>query len=174
MNKAIFGPKINLSKSLLQALFVIAPIFVIALAAFSGCRQNVEKTYKVDGTNQVQPERPGRIKLMVGQSVLWVEAADNPLARERGLMFRKSLPWDEGMLFIFEYPQMQSFWMKNTYLPLDIAFISDRGVIINILTMRPLDEGPRYLSQGPALYVIETNAGWFAKNNIKTGDKIKF
>jgi hypothetical protein len=89
-------------------------------------------------------------------------------------MFRKTMPGDEGMLFIFEYPQMQSFWMRNTYLPLDIAFISEQGVIINILTMKPLDEGPRYRSLAPALYVIEANAGWFGQNGIKAGDQVRF
>jgi uncharacterized membrane protein (UPF0127 family) len=149
-------------------------ITTLAFVLFAGCRQNAEKTYRPDKTSQAQTERPGRIKLAVGQSVLWVEVADNPRSREQGLMFRKTMPGDEGMLFIFEHPQMQSFWMKNTYLPLDIAFISEQGVIINIRTMKPLDEGPRYRSLAPALYVIETNAGWFEQNGIKAGDKVKF
>ncbi|MBU1355788.1 MAG: DUF192 domain-containing protein [Candidatus Edwardsbacteria bacterium] len=149
-------------------------ITTLAFVLFAGCRQKAEKTYRPDKTEQVQPERHGRIKLTVGQSVLWVEVVDNPRSREQGLMFRKSMPEDEGMLFIFEYPQMQSFWMKNTFLPLDIAFISDQGVIINILTMKPLDEGPRYHSLAPALYVIEANAGWFGQNGVKAGDKVIF
>jgi hypothetical protein len=147
---------------------------ILALALIAGCREKIEKPYRQDQPGRVQAERPGRIKLTVGQSVLWAEVADNPRSREQGLMFRKSLPGDEGMLFIFEYPQMQSFWMRNTYLPLDIAFISEQGVIINILTMKPLDEGPRYHSLAPALYVIETNAGWFGQNGIKAGDKVRF
>jgi hypothetical protein len=100
--------------------------------------------------------------------------ADRPASREKGLMFRRSLPEDEGMLFVFEYPQMQSFWMRNTYLPLDIAFLSEQRVIINILTMKPLDEGPRYRSSAPALYVIEANAGWFSSHGIAPGDRAVF
>lgn len=149
-------------------------ITILTLILVVGCRESAEKTYRPDKTDQIQPQRPGRTRLSIGKKDLWVEVADNPRSRERGLMFRKSMPGDEGMLFIFEYPQMQSFWMKNTFLPLDIAFISDQGVIINILTMKPLDEGPRYHSLAPALYVIEANAGWFEKSGIKAGDKVKF
>ncbi len=105
---------------------------------------------------------------------LWVEVADRPDTRQIGLMFRKKLPEDEGMLFIFEESQMLDFWMKNTYLPLDIAFISSSGIIINIESMKPLDEGPRYRSQSPARYALEVNQGWFARRGIKPGDKINF
>ncbi len=149
-------------------------IIILILISAAGCRQGAEKTYRRYETNQTQPERPGRTKLSIAKKDLWVEVVDDPRSREQGLMFRKSMPEDEGMLFIFEYSQMQSFWMKNTFLPLDIAFISEQGVIINILTMKPLDEGPRYRSLAPALYVVETNAGWFGKNGIKAGDKVKF
>jgi len=145
------------------------------LLSVMGCRQeSVRNSQQTNAAEQQQSERPGRTKIMIGSQVLWVEIADQPDTRERGLMFRKSMPGDEGMLFIFEYPQMQSFWMRNTYIPLDIAFISDKGSIINVLSMKPLDEGPRYRSLAPALYVIETNAGWFEQNGIKAGDKVKF
>ncbi|HAD81429.1 TPA: DUF192 domain-containing protein [Candidatus Edwardsbacteria bacterium] len=149
-------------------------MIILSLLSAAGCRHKTGENDRPSETNQVQSERPGRIKLTVGQSVLWVEVVDNPRSREQGLMFRKTMPGDEGMLFIFEYPQMQSFWMRNTYLPLDIAFISEQGVIINILTMKPLDEGPRYRSLAPALYVIEANAGWFGQNGIKAGDQVRF
>jgi len=89
-------------------------------------------------------------------------------------MHRRQMPQDEGMLFVFEYPQPLSFWMKNTYLPLDIAFVSKDGTILNILRMEPLNEVPRYLSRGPALYAIEANAGWFQNNGIKPGDRVRF
>jgi len=145
------------------------------LLSAASCRQESVKTVQQKGpAGQQQAERPGRTKINIGSHILWVEIADRPDTRERGLMFRKSMPGDEGMLFIFEYPQIQSFWMRNTYIPLDIAFISDNGRIINILSMKPLDEGPRYRSLAPALYVIETNAGWFEANGIKTGDQVKF
>ena len=118
--------------------------------------------------------RPGRVQLAMGGARLWVEVAGDEAVRSQGLMFRRQMPQDEGMLFVFEYPQPLSFWMKNTYLPLDIAFVARDGSILNILRMKPLDEGPRYLSQGPALYAIEANAGWFQKNGIKPGDRVRF
>ena len=148
--------------------------YLIILAAFSlavlsGCRQ--EPLPKSPVTKE---SRPGRVQLAMGGARLWVEVAEDEAARSQGLMFRRQMPQDEGMLFVFEYPQLLSFWMKNTYLPLDIAFVASDGSILNILQMKPLDEGPRYLSQGQALYAIEANAGWFQRQGIKAGDKVHF
>lgn len=152
---------------------IIATI-LLASVALSGCRRSSQDRQTNNQADSLNEVRPGKVRLLLGQAVLWAEVADQPRTREQGLMFRKGMPQDEGMLFIFDYPQMQSFWMRNTYIPLDIAFISDQGVIINILSMKPLDEGPRYRSLAPALYVIETNAGWFKSNGIKAGDKLRF
>ena len=79
------------------------------------------------------------------------------------IMWRKELKEDRGMLFVFTEPGEKSFWMKNTYLPLDIAFVAPDGSILNILGMKPLDEGPRYLSLGPALYAIEASVARFVE-----------
>lgn len=114
------------------------------------------------------------IRLTVDTASLWVEVADRPETRQVGLMFRRSLPEDEGMLFVFEEPQVLEFWMRNTYLPLDVAFVSQSGVILNIEAMKPLDEGPRYRSCGPARYAIEANQGWFARRGIGPGAKVSF
>ncbi len=75
------------------------------------------------------------------------------------------------MLFVFESPQVQCFWMKNTLLPLSIAFIGDDGAIVNITDMKPLDERS-HCSQKPVRYVLEMNQGWFAKKGIKAGSKL--
>ena len=112
--------------------------------------------------------------MTVDTACLWAEVADRPEARQLGLMFRKELPQNQGMLFVFEEPQVLDFWMKNTYLPLDVAFISNDGTILNIESMKPLDEKPRYRSCGPARYALEVNQGWFAKRGIKPGDRIRF
>ena len=141
----------------------------LSLAVLAGCRQ--EPLPKVPVTKE---SRPGRVQLVIGGARLWVEVAEDEAARSQGLMYRRQMPEDEGMLFVFEYPQPLSFWMKNTYLPLDIAFVARDGSILNILRMKPLDEDPRYLSQGPALYAIEANAGWFQSQGIKAGDKVHF
>ena len=147
-------------------------LILLALSAIHpGCRENArQEAAKPDTT----VTRAGRVKLGVGQSYLWVEVADNEAVRQQGLMFRREMPEDEGMLFVFEYPQPLSFWMRNTYLPLDIAYVGQDGVILNILAMKPLDEGPRYNSKGPAMYAIEANQGWFKRHTVKTGDRIRF
>jgi len=76
------------------------------------------------------------------------------------------------MLFIFKEPQELNFWMRNTLIPLDIAFIGPDSVILNIHQARPLDESVQYRSAGAAKYVIETNQGWFSRHGIRPGDKV--
>ena len=97
-------------------------------------------------------------------------AADEP-QRTQGLMFRKSLGAEDGMLFVFDEPAYHSIWMKNTLIPLSVAFIDRDGVILNILDMEPqtLDS---HMAAGPAVYAIETNKGWFAAKKVKPGDKV--
>ncbi len=150
-------------------IFLLLGSFVFT--AIIGCKQDA----KTQAASVPAAEaRPGRTAITVGAAPLWGEIADDPETLTRGLMFRKSMPEDEGMLFVFEYAAPQSFWMKNTYLPLDIAFISADYRIINILAMKPLDEGPRYKSDGAALYALETNQGWFKRHGVKQGDKLSF
>ena len=119
-----------------------------------------------------EPKSPPLKRILVGQTPLWVEVADTLEKRERGLMFRRSLPENEGMLFVFKEPIELSFWMRNTLIPLDIAFVGPDGVILNIHQARPLDESVLYRSAGAAKYVIETNRGWFARHGIGPGDKV--
>jgi len=110
--------------------------------------------------------------LTISGTVLTVEVAATPQARERGLMDRFSLRPDQGMLFIFESPQPLAFWMKNTYIPLSIAFVDASGRILNIEDMRPQDESTHW-SKGPALYAIEMRKGWFAAKGIVPGDRVE-
>ncbi len=111
-------------------------------------------------------------KILVGKTPLRVELVEKLEDQERGLMFRTSLPENEGMLFVYKRPQEMSFWMKNTFIPLDIAFVGADGRILNIHHARPLDETILYRSAGEAKYVIETNQGWFEKNGIRPGDRV--
>ncbi|MFQ5675950.1 MAG: DUF192 domain-containing protein [bacterium] len=103
-----------------------------------------------------------------------VEIVQDAKSRQLGLMYRDELAENRGMLFVFESPQILSFWMRNTYIPLDIAFIDANGVIVDIQHMEPLDESINYISSAPALYALEVNAGWFEKNNLKTGSQVQF
>lgn len=99
---------------------------------------------------------------------LFIELADTAIKRECGLMDRKYLHKDGGMLFKFHYPTFASFWMKNTYIPLDIAFLNDNGKILQIESMIPLSTKAVY-SNYQCKYALEVNKGWFAKNGITVG-----
>lgn len=101
-----------------------------------------------------------------------VEFADTFPLRAQGLQFRSELCEECGMLFQFDRSRIVSMWMKNTLLPLDVAFFTESGVIIDIKPMQPLDLTSVPSSQ-PVIYALEMNQGWFAKNGIKAGDSIK-
>jgi uncharacterized membrane protein (UPF0127 family) len=100
------------------------------------------------------------------------EVADTPALRTRGLMGRQSLPPNHGMLFIFEQPQQQCFWMRNTPLPLSIAFLDDEGRISSMADMQPLSEAT-HCSQAPVRYALEMEQGWFTKRGIQPGEIIR-
>jgi uncharacterized membrane protein (UPF0127 family) len=124
------------------------------------------------------PAQPGKantglpvIALSIGNAKLQAEVASAPHEREIGLMHRFSLPPDHGMLFVFETAQPQSFWMKNTYIPLSIAFIASDGTILNIEDMAPHDLAGHW-SRGPALYALEMKQGWFRQKGIAPGSKV--
>jgi len=106
-----------------------------------------------------------------GQKIV-AEVVTTPEQRAVGLMNRFSLQPDHGMLFVFEEPQPLGFWMKNTYIPLSIAFVDATGKIVNIEDMKPQDETTHW-SRGFALYAVEMKQGWFVAKGIKPGDVVK-
>jgi uncharacterized membrane protein (UPF0127 family) len=110
--------------------------------------------------------------LTIHGAKLTVEVAATPQTRETGLMNRFSLPQDHGMLFVFEGSEPRAFWMKNTYIPLSIAFVDSTGRILNIEDMRPRDESTQW-SRGPAMYAIEVRQGWFAEKGVQPGDAVE-
>ena len=112
-----------------------------------------------------------RIKLNAGMFLIDTQVASTPEQREIGLMFRQQMPQNEGMLFVFERPGEQCFWMKNTLLPLTAAFVADDGTIVNLADMKP-QTTDSHCSKKPVRYVLEMNQGWFAKKGIKTGTKL--
>lgn len=107
-------------------------------------------------------------------STIDVEVADNVTLRARGLMYRKSIPDNSGMIFIFDIEDYQGFWMKNTYIALDILFVNANKEIVTIHTNTTPMSDRNYESTKPAMYVVEVNAGYCIKNNIKEGDIINF
>ena len=112
------------------------------------------------------------IELKIGSSRLVAEIAATTAARTVGLMNRFSLRPDHGMLFVFDAPQPLAFWMKNTYVPLSIAYIGADGRILNIDDMAPRTEAT-HPSVGAALYALEMKKGWFAERGIGAGDRVE-
>jgi len=102
---------------------------------------------------------------------LYVEIADTPSKRSSGLMHRKHLSANDGMLFKFSNPSRLSFWMQNTYIPLDIAFLSDNGRILQIESMVPLSTRPVFAKKR-CRYALEVNKGWFKTNGVVVGDRV--
>jgi uncharacterized membrane protein (UPF0127 family) len=120
----------------------------------------------------VTPAATVRAEPVLATAAIRAEVADAVDTRMHGLMMREKLGPNEGMLFVFPATRQQSFWMKNTPLPLSIAFIDAKGMILNIRDMMPFttDGHP---SDGEALYALEVNRGWFAQRGIKAGDRVQ-
>lgn len=115
-------------------------------------------------------------QIQIGNEVLTVEISNTPATRVRGLMGRKELPQGTGMLFVYEREERLTFWMKDTVIPLSIAFFDDDKICINILDMDPPIGEPliRYRSTAPARYALEVAQGWFEKHHIARGAKFSF
>jgi len=120
---------------------------------------------------QAQSPRPATVQLTAGIHLITAEVAASDPIRTRGLMFRQSLPTNHGMLFIFDRKTVHCMWMRNTLIPLSVAFIEDDGTIVNILDMQPHDESSHCAKQ-PVRYALEMTQGWFEKKGIGPGSKL--
>ena len=140
-------PKINM-KLLLIALFA-TPIIS------NTCHANPLITFPIE----------------INGKPLRVEVANTEKSRLTGLMYRKKLGAGRGMIFIYKEEKKTAMWMKNTLIPLSVAFVNKNGKILNIEKMEPLDL-THHQSNGLAKYSLEVNQGWFAKNGVKPGDKL--
>jgi uncharacterized membrane protein (UPF0127 family) len=115
----------------------------------------------------------GQVSLKIGDHKLIAEVADTPGEQALGLMNRDSLPPDRGMIFVFEEPKQAFFWMKNTSIPLDVAFLDSEGVILEILPLVPFEETRVASKSDKVAYAIETNRDWFASRGLKPGVKVQ-
>lgn len=111
------------------------------------------------------------IPLTAGIHVIRAEVALAPAERSKGLMFRPALGFNQGMVFLFDEPAVQCMWMRNTLIPLSVAFIADDGRVVNIEDMAPQTED-NHCAAKPARYALEMSRGWFAKHGIVAGAKI--
>lgn len=146
---------------------------VVALLSFAGCG-NDDSSYS--GSPSPSPDRATAV-IDTGNEVVLVdvEVADSPEERATGLMGRKSLGEDEGMLFVFFEPTKSSFWMKDTLIPLSIAFIDDENKIISIQDMDPCREEPcpPYAPDEPYWAALEVNQGAFEEWGVEVGDVVR-
>lgn len=144
--------RMNIRPALISLLVVLAPGLQPAAA------------------QEAQTNLP-RVKLQAGMYQIDAQVAQAPDERTIGLMFRKEMPQQEGMLFVFEQPSKQCFWMMNTLLPLTAAFVDDDGTVVNMADMKPQTTNS-HCSAKPVRYVLEMNQGWFARKGIKAGFKL--
>ncbi|MBS0626058.1 MAG: DUF192 domain-containing protein [Verrucomicrobia bacterium] len=115
-------------------------------------------------------------KIYLGGETLVVEVALTEKDTAKGLMGRKELKEGNGMLFVYAKPDILTFWMKNTYIPLSVAFFDEKKTLINFCDMYPSedDSPPLYKSSAPAVYALEVPQGWFEKHKIVPGMKFSF
>jgi len=143
-----------------KLLSAILPV-ILGCAAFAPMPANAEAG-----------NRLATITLSVGNVYrIEVEVARTPHTRAQGLMFRETLGENEGMLFVHPQPEVHGMWMKNTLIPLSVAFIDDKGLIINIEEMQPLTLDA-HMAKAPAKYSLEMKGGWFSKRRIGPGAKV--
>ena len=125
----------------------------------------------VDAASTTEPTTLPSIEVTIGKERLTLEVADDEAEQERGLMYRRSMPADHGMLFAFKWADVRSFWMQNTLIPLDIVYLDEAAKVLNVEAMVPLDESA-VRSDGKAKYAIELNHGAAERLAIKRGDAI--
>lgn len=148
--------KYNASFKFLKPLLILLAYSLASLNAF--------------GQGVPQTQLP-RITLNAGMHLIQAQVAQDFEQRQIGLMWRKEMPQNEGMLFVFEQAAVQCFWMRNTLLPLTAAFVADDGTIVNLADMKPQSD-ESHCSKKPVRFVLEMNQGWFAKRNIQAGYKL--
>ena len=112
------------------------------------------------------------VSLKVGSQNVCAEVANTEATRQVGMMFRQKMGKQDGMLFVFPEVAYHAMWMRNTLIPLSVAYMNERGVIVSIHEMQALSEAV-HQAAGPVRYALEMNAGWFGSNKINVGDTIK-
>jgi uncharacterized membrane protein (UPF0127 family) len=123
-------------------------------------------------SSQPDEGRPeGAVRMKIGRETFTLEVAATDRARQIGLMHRRSMPQDRGMIFVFPRADDLGFWMKNTHIPLDIVYLDENGRVVSVKRMKPLDE-TRVESDAPAKYAIELNEGAAGRAGVKVGDML--
>ena len=165
MNLQIILTKLTMNQLYIDILMHLRALFTCALALLA-------LIFATPSVAQEPQTDLRRTVLQAGMFQIEAQIANSPQQRQIGLMFRKDMPAHEGMLFVFEEPQKQCFWMKNTLLPLSAAFVDDDGTIVNLVDMQA-QTTDSHCSEKPVRYVLEMNQGWFAKKKIGKGFILK-
>lgn len=118
-----------------------------------------------------QPQLP-TVQLVAGMHAIRAEVADNMEGRMQGLMYRKAMAQNSGMVFVFDENAAHCMWMKNTLIPLSVAYLADDGSIVNVEDMKPQTEDS-HCAKKPVRFALEMNAGWFASKGLKPGAKLR-
>ena len=161
------NPQIKTAYKIIPAvLVVIVVLFLIISNLLKKKETDSEYMFKKDGTLTFV-DSLGNVKAKID-----IQIADNDFDRELGLMFRKSMEENQGMLFIFPQETIQNFWMRNTFIPLDMIYINSKDEIVTIRNADKTLSDQTYSSTAPAQYVLEVNLGFANKFNIKVGDKM--
>ena len=149
----------------LQMIPKIAAALLCLLSLSCANARNLDKLYE-------------KATFRLGKTEFTAYLADDEQRRQQGLMFIEKMKENTGMLFIFDEERQQSFWMKNTLIPLNIGFFDAKGVLIDVQEMKVAEslvskEIPSYASSGPALFALEMNSKWFEKHKIKPGARLE-
>jgi uncharacterized membrane protein (UPF0127 family) len=160
-------------KQIISGVIVFSFILFLVFSNYSGTKQTEKTNIK---QTDIQFKKEGELTFQKADgsyiAQIDIEIADTDAKRTEGLMYRRHMDENQGMLFLFPYESVQSFWMKNTVIPLDMIFVNKRGVIVTIRKNAvPFDEG-QYRSTAPASMVVEVNGGYTDAYGINVGDKI--
>ncbi|MFC1852924.1 DUF192 domain-containing protein [candidate division CSSED10-310 bacterium] len=150
-------------------------IFTALGITFANCSRSGTVPSSADRPPQTMPlDIQPLQRVSINDIKLEVEIVDTPETRAMGLMFRKFLAADRGMLFIFSEEHIMHFWMKDTHIPLSIGFFDKEGILFEIHQMKPYTIYPSTHSSKPGRYALEVNQGWFTKQNIRIGSRLIF
>ena len=146
--------------------------YFLTFVLLPACGSTEGQAQAGDPSTQERLPPPGQAWVILETDTVQAEVARTPEQREQGLMYREDLPGGKGMLFVFPDVQIRSFWMKNTFIPLDIAYLDADLRIVDIRAMEPesLDSHP---SSSPAMFALEVPLGWFAEKGIAVGDQAR-
>jgi uncharacterized protein len=160
LRSIIYRPTLDPDMTLIKTRRVPAALLALAIAASATAAEP-------DG----QPQDLPTVTLHAGIHNIVAQVAKTGEQRQVGLMFRQQMAAHEGMIFVFDSPATQCFWMRNTLIPLSAAFVAEDGSIVNVEDMKPRSD-ESHCSKKPVRFVLEMNQGWFAKRGLKPGDKL--